>query len=322
VTRRGMMMLAAAFLLTAVTGWLAMACGPRTETPEGDTPADTTGSDTLAGAPAGEASLGDPILVVESLPTPESAAVGPDGRYYVSLIGEFGKDGDGAVVILDPETGAQTPYASGLFDPTGLVFKDDTLYAADRDGVLRIAPGGAVSMLASADAFPRKPMFLNDVVLDGEGNLLVSDTGDLTSPAGGAIFRVTPAGEVSLVAHSDSVPEVTKVNGLARGPDGMIYALGFGSGELHASQGEGAWRKVGEGYGKGDGLAFDSAGRLWVTDHEGGYVLLAEPAAPQAAPRRVAQGLEGAADLTVDEARGRLVVPELRGNRIKVFELP
>ena len=324
LARFGMLLLAA---------WLIPACGRQADAPE-DRASDEGVADRPAGGraaaiPGGdsqqEVSLGDPVLVVEDLKTPESVAIGPDGRYYVSLIGEFGKEGDGAIVILDPETGEQTPYASGLFDPAGIIFKGDTLLVADRKGVLRVAPGGAVSVLAAAGSFPRPPQFLNDVAFDANGDLLVSDSGDLKSK-GGAIFRVAPDGRVSIFAGSDTIPDLATVNGLARGPDG-IYAVGFGSGALYVTDAAGGWRKIASGLGSSDGLAFDASGRLFVTDHVGGAVLLVDVQGaagdqPAGGGRKIAGGLDGAADLTVDEKRGRLVIPALRANRLDVYDLP
>ena len=49
---------------------------------------------------------------------PESVAIGPDGRIYVSVIGEFDKDGDGTVVVI--ETARPSPFATGLDDPKGI----------------------------------------------------------------------------------------------------------------------------------------------------------------------------------------------------------
>ena len=49
------------------------------------------------------------------LKNPESVAVGGDGKVYVTTIGEFNQDGDGAVLVL--EDGEAQPLAEGLNDP-------------------------------------------------------------------------------------------------------------------------------------------------------------------------------------------------------------
>ena len=49
---------------------------------------------------------------VEGLATPESVVVGPDGRIYVSEIGEFDKDGDGSVAVI--ADGKAVTFCEGL----------------------------------------------------------------------------------------------------------------------------------------------------------------------------------------------------------------
>jgi hypothetical protein len=63
-----------------------------------------------------------PLRIVDSIPAPESVAVGPDGAWYVSSFGKFGTKGDGAVYRVDPEKGTRAVYAPGLDDPCGLLF--------------------------------------------------------------------------------------------------------------------------------------------------------------------------------------------------------
>jgi sugar lactone lactonase YvrE len=308
---------------------LAAACGPRAEeTEEAPAPdtAATAAGDTAAGAggEGGGSGLGDPVLVVDSLAMPESAAPGPDGRWYVSLIGVFQTNGDGAIAAVDPASGAVDTVATGLDDPKGVAFRGDTLYVVDVGRVVSIAPGGAVSTYAAASAFPTPPQFLNDVVVDAGGDLLVSDTGSLDGSGGGKIFRVASGGDVSVLAGSDTIPDLGSVNGLASGPGG-IYAVGFASGALYVLDGGGAWTKLKDGLGAGDGLALDSFGRLYVTDHTGGTVLRLANVGGSGnpfGPDTVATGIEGAADLSLDEDAGRLAVPALRGNRLLVFEAP
>jgi hypothetical protein len=67
-------------------------------------------------------SFDHPYRVVDSIPAPESVAIGPDGAWYVSSFGKFGVKGDGAVYRVDPEKGAREIFAPGLDDPCGLLF--------------------------------------------------------------------------------------------------------------------------------------------------------------------------------------------------------
>jgi len=66
----------------------------------------------------------DELRAVKGLGNPESAIVGPDGRIYVSEIGEFNKDGDGRITVIDP-SGAPKEFAKGLDAPKGLAARSD-----------------------------------------------------------------------------------------------------------------------------------------------------------------------------------------------------
>src|SRR5437868_1271885 len=60
-----------------------------------------------------------PPPLVTGLKNPESVAVGLDGRIYITEIGEFNKDGDGRVMVV--QNGQAVPFATGLDDPKGIV---------------------------------------------------------------------------------------------------------------------------------------------------------------------------------------------------------
>src|SRR5688572_14407093 len=70
-----------------------------------------------------------PKATTEGLKMPESVCIGMKGLLYVSEIGEFGKDGDGKISVI--ENGKAKTFAEGLDDPKGIVFFKDALYATD-----------------------------------------------------------------------------------------------------------------------------------------------------------------------------------------------
>ena len=141
--------------------------------------------------------------MVSGLKNPESVAIARDGRMFVSVIGEMGKDGDGSVMIVSP--GKSTVYASGLDDPKGLVCWRDWVFVADKKRVVRIDPRGIVYELAGPKDFPRAPQFLNDLAIDEHGTLYVSDCGDLKGK-GGAIYKISTDRMVTTVADGEHVP--------------------------------------------------------------------------------------------------------------------
>ena len=132
-----------------------------------------------------------PKRIVDGLESPTAVCLGPDGRIYVTVMGEAGKEGDGAIVAI--ADGKATPFASGLDDPTGIVAFNNQFFVPDRTAaVRRIDKSGKAIVHSDAKAFPSLPQFLNDITVDQNGVLYVSDSGDNSA---GAVFRVPPKGK-------------------------------------------------------------------------------------------------------------------------------
>jgi gluconolactonase len=121
----------------------------------------------LAIALFGVAQAGEP-KTIKGLKNPESAAVGPDGKVYVTVIGEREKKGDGSVAIVEP-SGKITMFATGLDDPHGVVIVADSLYIADVKVVWKVDAKGKVEVYLGPEGFPRAPGYLNDIAHDGKG---------------------------------------------------------------------------------------------------------------------------------------------------------
>ena len=265
------------------------------------------------------ATLGRPTRVVESIPAPESVAIGPDGAWYVSSFGEFDVKGDGDVYRVDPETGTAEKYATGLDDPCGLLFVGDALWVADRSGVYRIRRGRPELVYAAKD-FPRTLHFLNDLAVGPRGTMYVSDTGDSTAAGRGAVFRLEPGKRPTVVPGSDTVRAQSSVNGLLPGTGDSLYAVGFRTGVLSATDGREAWKDLARNLGAADGIDAVADGTIYVSDNAGGILYLISRA-HGGQPDKVASGLKAPADLAVDHKRGLLLVPENSGNRLSVFRL-
>src|SRR5262245_42452386 len=131
-----------------------------------------------------------PKRIAEGLKNPTAVCIGPDGRTYVTLQGEPGRDGDGSIVVI--ADGKATPFATGLDDPSGIVVFNTQFFVPDRTRVWRIDKAGKVVVHADAKAFPSPPQFLNDIAVDQNGVLYVTDSGDNSA---GAIFRIPPKGK-------------------------------------------------------------------------------------------------------------------------------
>jgi len=253
-----------------------------------------------------------PKPLVTGLKNPESVCVGPDGRIYMTVIGAFDKDGDGAVLVLDGDKAV--PFATGLDDPKGMVAFKDSLFVADKKRVVRIDRKGKVTVVADEKAFPIPPIFLNDLAVDEMGMLYVSDSGDLKG-TGGAIFKIGPKSKVTLVADAKTNPALKIPNGLLN--DGMSHLLFVDSmsGELHRMTiASGKSEKIADGFGFGDGLVFDAFGRLFVSDWKGGKVWVI--ARPGDKPILMAEGFKSAADICYDRVRNRILVPDMTAGTV------
>ncbi|HYF39103.1 MAG TPA: hypothetical protein VD930_05415 [Gemmatimonadales bacterium] len=264
-------------------------------------------------------SFSRPTRVIESIPGPESVAVGPDGAWYVSAFGEFGKGADGAVYRVDPDKGASEIYAGGLEDPCGVLFVGSTLWVADRKGVYRVTRGKA-ELVYPAKVFPRALHFLNDLAAGRGGELYVSDTGDSTAAGHGAVFRLSAGKRPTLVPGSDTVRAQSSVNGLFVAGGDSLYTVGYRTGVLSVTDGKGSWRELARGLGAPDGIDAAGPGSLYISDNVGGDLFLVDRTRG-ARPVKLASGLKAPADLVVDHRRGLLVVPENSGNRLSIYQL-
>jgi sugar lactone lactonase YvrE len=266
------------------------------------------------------ASLGQPVRVIDSIPGPESVAIGPDGAWYVSAFGKFDNGADGLVYRVDPDKGAPEIYARGLEDPCGVIFVGSTLWVADRKGVYRVTRGKA-ELVYPAKVFPRDLHFLNDLAAGRNGELYVSDTGDSTATGHGAVFRLVEGKRPAVLPGSDTVRAQSSVNGLFPGGGDTLYTVGYRTGVLSVTDGKGAWRDLARGLGAPDGI--DAAGdrAFYVSDNVAGDLFLVQRAGDPR-PAKLATGLKSPADLVVDHRRGLLLIPENSGNRLSVYRLP
>ncbi len=253
---------------------------------------------------------------LKGLAMPESAAVGADGRIYVSEIGEFGKDGDGKVTAIG-KAGKAEPFAQGMDDPKGLATFKGALYVADNKRIWKVDKQGQASVFIKADAFPQPPLFLNDLTVDGSGNLFVSDTGDIEKGGKGAIFKITPAGKVSLVTSEAQNPSIKSPNGLLADGANRLLVVDFSTGELMRLQvDKGTTEKIADGFGGGDGIARDAAGMIYVSDWKGGKVRKINGKNKGAKPEDYSQSFASAADIVLSRDGKFILVPDMKAGTL------
>lgn len=295
----------------------------------------------LVGAPlcllASPATAADPSF--RTLPvgaTPESVVEGFDGKLYVTLMGtkrEKG-DGDGKVVRIDGDK--VTVITEGLDDPKGIVFAGGKLITADFDTVWAINAQGEKSILAGPSAFPKPPLFLNDIVVEPGGkSILVTEMGDLKAmfdpngafwpldsneaknlPPLGRLYRLTLDGKVSVAI--DHAPEFPNPNGVDALADGSILLAEFFRGTLLEWK-AGKWRQISSDHRSGDGIVHDGAGNLFLTEVKTGRVWHIKSASGE---KRLLATLQSAADLILDEKNGQLIVPDSKAGVLVMIPVP
>jgi gluconolactonase len=254
---------------------------------------------------------------VSGLKNPESAAVGADGKVYVTVIGEREKKGDGSVAIVEP-SGKITTFATGLDDPHGLVIVDGALYIADVKNVWRVDAKGKVEVYLGPEAFPRAPGYLNDITHDGRGNFYVSDSGDRAGKKG-AVFKIDAGKKASLVLDAEAnSPPIPFPNGVLLDDADHLLIADFSQGYLfRLDLKTKKLERIGSGFGGTDGLAKDAGGRRFVGDWKNGKLF--ELVSENEPPRLLSDMFRSAADISLTPDGKTLLVPDMKGGTLTWF---
>lgn len=262
--------------------------------------------------------------IITGLKQPESVAVGPGGKVYVSETGEYEKANDGYISVL--EGGKLRKFATGLNDPHGIKWFKDHLFVSDNMGfVWRIDTQGNVERFVDATDFPRKITNFNDIEIDTEGNLYISDSGDWEG-GGGVIFRITQDKKITPVITYEDDVRLVSPNGLLMDGADKLLEVDYTTGILFRVDLKGkSMEKVAGGFGASDGLVRDSRGRLIITDYAGHRVfVLAKPdAKPAEKPQEITvSGIESSADLAISPDGKSLLIPDMGGGKLATLPMP
>jgi gluconolactonase len=253
-----------------------------------------------------------PPQKVTGLKMPESVIQAKDGRIYISEINEFGKDGDGQISVID-EKGKLSIFATGMDDPKGLAIIGDDLYVADKTRILKVAPDGNWQVFVAPEAFPAVPLFLNDLERDLQGNYLyVSDSGDLEK--GGAIYRVSLDGQVSLIIDAAKDERILAPNGLLMDDSGdVLLFVDFASGILYSfNMKTNTLTDLAEGFGGGDGLVHHPNNLMYVSDWKNGKVF----SVLHDEVKLVQDGFQAAADIALTNDGKYILVPDMKAGEL------
>jgi sugar lactone lactonase YvrE len=192
-------------------------------------------------------------LLAENLHPVASPAIDQRGTIYTTISGTKGQTVPVSIYQIT-RSGDVEPFASGVTNPTGLAFgPDGALYVSSRhEGKLyRVNAQGIVSPFAEGLGIA------TGLAFDPQGRLYVGDRR-------GTIYQVSATGAVQPFASLG--PSVTSYH-LAYGDDNRLYvsyATLSGDDRLYCITPDGAVHTVAGGLGRPQGLAFDTAGNLYL----------------------------------------------------------
>lgn len=241
---------------------------------------------------------------------PESVAEGPDGSIYVSEIGERNVE-DGKISKIDKD-GSISTVAKGLYDPKGIVFFQDKLYVTDRDVILEVQLDGTWNVHTGTMAFPKTPVFLNDIEVSSNGDLYVSDTGDFKD--GGFVFLIKKNSGVTVMFEGNKL--IKAPNGLLATQDTKILILDWAGELLEADLKNNKIIKIAEGFDGGDGIAKkDNA--IFVSSWKKGIVYKIK----NGKTIKIADNFEAAADITLSLNQKNLIIPDMKSGTVSVIKV-
>jgi len=257
----------------------------------------------------------------ESILAPESVCLDEKREVlYVSNINGEGteKDQNGYISKIDFNGKLlQSKWVEGLNAPKGMRIFGDTLYVTDIDEV--------VSIDLNQSKIKKKlsikgAQFLNDIAINEDGVLFVSDT------IVGKIFKIVNMNAVTTFLSGKTL----------EGPNGLFIQ----NGELYVSTWgvpKKDWSTVTPGrlisfnlknkkksiyqkkpFGHLDGLEFEQGSAFLATDWVAGQLLRVSK---DGIIKELATGLKGSADLAYIKAEKLAIIPQMGANRVTAFKV-
>ncbi len=315
---------------------LIPACGGDDRTPpaaDSETPDTEAVPSGAAVAPVGEMPTARRVAVVEGFDLPESARHHPGlDVYFVSNIGSHPTrlDNNGFISQVSPD-GSITELrfiAGGSNDvtlnaPKGMRILGDTLWVADVT-VVRTFDVRSGDPLFEVDLGSAGAVFLNALDRGGDGAMYVTDSGLRFNDAGenrhtgpDRVYRIDPAGEVSVALESAAL----------EAPNGIDWDERTGMFVIASRNGRSLWAwPIGDpepthlvlgpsGY---DGALSLPDGRVFASSWGAGDVQMLWSSGGL---RSLIPGLEQPADIGFDLTRERMLIPLLGSGRLEVWEL-
>jgi len=298
-------------ILAAVLAFVAASCNRSDQTASNESTttrsAGTARSRTISnvGFSSPETALWDSVADVYLLSNINGPPAAEDNNGFIARIRP-----DGTIEKLKWIEGGMNGVT--LHGPKGMVFKGDTLFAADVGGVRMFdrttgRPLGTLKVATSG---------LNDLAVGPDGDVYATDLepppGDSTpSPPVAAIYRLTRAGGIPVV-KGDSLQQP---DGLLADARGFIVAP-FGGNQLYRVDSTGAKKIIAVlPGGKLDGLLPRAGGGWLVTSWDTKTVYRVDPGG---AAMPVVEGIESPAQLGIDGKRRLLLIPSFNKNALEI----
>jgi sugar lactone lactonase YvrE len=253
------------------------ACAPEPESPTAESPPPAPQQQPAAAAPATPAAGGDVITAERGGFIPEGIEYDEDnGRFLTGSLAEgtiFVIERDGRVVpfVTDPELVSSVGIEVDEERDRLLVANSDSAVFGNADaaghaklGVYHLMTGERLAMVdlgATIGAGARH--FANDLTVDGEGNVYVTDT------FANAIYRVTPDYTASVLHRFTDLPEGALLNGIVYHEGGFLLTVaGDRIYRVPLANPAGTTQvDVSEPIGGQDGIVLTDDGRLVVTSN-------------------------------------------------------
>jgi IPT/TIG domain len=184
----------------------------------------------------------------------DNPAFDREGNLYVTFSGSRGQEAPVSIYVVRRD-GSREPFVAGLANPTSL--------AVDPLGRLHVSSrfDGSVHLVASDGSVSTVATDLGvacGIAFNRDGDLFVGDRS-------GSVLRVRD-GHASVLA---TIPSSVAAYHLAFGPDGWLYVTAptlSSRDVVYRVSPEGAVETFCDGFGRPQGLAFDSDGDLYVVD--------------------------------------------------------
>ena len=207
--------------------------------------------------------MGELTVVVEGVAFPESPRWHEGRLWFSDWVAH-------QVIALDPEGGSEVMAQVDAFPFSIDWLPDGRMLITAGQSVLRLEPDG--SLVTHADLSGLTEFGLNEIVVDGGGNVYVNGPGfDLMGGAEfapGIVALLRPNGSAEVVAEGIAFP-----NGMAIAPDGSTlvvadsYAnelIGFQIGSDGTLSDRRTWADLGDD--NPDGICLDAEGAAWYAD--------------------------------------------------------